>query len=60
MPRGNYSGKAHDVETLKMWVKKYKIGGLVFFLSDSVTQTKLTNELQSLSHTPLFIGQDLE
>ncbi|MBK9580469.1 MAG: serine hydrolase [Saprospiraceae bacterium] len=60
MPRGNYSGKAHDVETLKMWVKKYKIGGLVFFASDPVTQAKLTNELQSLSHTPLFIGQDLE
>ena len=30
MPRGNVSGKPHDVEKLKMWVKDYKIGGIVF------------------------------
>lgn len=60
MPRGNYSGKPHDLETLKMWVKEYKIGGIVFFASNPHTQALVTNELQSLSKTPLFIGQDLE
>ncbi|MBK8078932.1 MAG: hypothetical protein IPK25_00805 [Saprospiraceae bacterium] len=30
MPRGNYSGKPHDVPLLMEWIEKYKIGGLVF------------------------------
>lgn len=60
MPRGNYSGKAHDVEQLQQWVKEYKIGGIVFFASNPTTQAILTNQLQSLSKTPLLIGQDFE
>jgi beta-glucosidase-like glycosyl hydrolase/CubicO group peptidase (beta-lactamase class C family) len=60
MPRGNYSGKPHDVETLKMWVKNYHIGGIVFFASNPTTQAMITNELQALSNIPLMIGQDFE
>ena len=60
MPRGNYSGKPHDVDTLKKWINDYKIGGIVFFASNPSAQAKLTNELQSISKTPLLIGQDFE
>jgi beta-glucosidase-like glycosyl hydrolase/CubicO group peptidase (beta-lactamase class C family) len=60
MPRGNYSGKPHDVDTLKKWVKDYKIGGLVFFASNPTTQAIITNKLQSVSKVPLLIGQDFE
>lgn len=60
MPRGNYSGKPHDMDTLKKWVSDYKIGGIVFFASNPTTQAALTNELQGMSKTPLFIGQDFE
>ncbi|MBK8624975.1 MAG: serine hydrolase [Saprospiraceae bacterium] len=60
MPRGNYSGKAHDVETLKMWVRDFHIGGIVFFASNPTTQATITNELQALSKIPLIIGQDFE
>lgn len=60
MPRGNLSHKPHNLELLKQWVKDYKIGGVVFFAADPITQANITNELQSISETPLFIGQDLE
>ena len=60
MPRGNYSGKPHDVDTLKKWINEYKVGGIVFFASNPSAQAKLTNELQSISKTPLLIGQDFE
>ncbi len=60
MPRGNYSGKPHPVDSLRKWVNEYKIGGIVFFASGPATQAKITNELQSLSRVPLLIGQDFE
>lgn len=60
MPRGNYSGKAHNVRQLKEWVTQYKIGGIVFFASNPTEQARITNELQALSEVPLLIGQDLE
>ncbi|MFZ1705155.1 MAG: glycoside hydrolase family 3 N-terminal domain-containing protein [Saprospiraceae bacterium] len=60
MPRGNFSGRAHDIKQLKEWVQKYKIGGLVFFAGNPSIQIEITNELQSLSEVPLFIGQDFE
>jgi beta-N-acetylhexosaminidase len=60
MPRGNYSGKPHDIEKLISWVQDYKIGGIVFFATNPTRQAALTNQLQAISKTPLFIGQDLE
>ena len=60
MPRGNYSGRPHDINQLKTWVTQYKIGGIVFFASNPAEQARITNELQALSDVPLFIGQDLE
>lgn len=60
MPRGNFSGKAHDVQQLRTWVEKYKIGGLVFFAGNPTVQVRITNQLQALSDFPLLIGQDFE
>jgi beta-N-acetylhexosaminidase len=60
MPRGNYSGKPHDLETLKTWVRDYHIGGIVFFASNPTTQASITNQLQAIAQTPLLIGQDFE
>lgn len=41
-------------------VKKYKIGGLIFFQGGPVRQSKLTNRFQASSKVPLFIGNDAE
>ena len=60
MPRGNLSGKGYDRAKLKKWVQEYKIGGLVFFAGNPMEQAQLTNELQSLSKTPMLIGADFE
>lgn len=60
MPRGNYSGKPHDLEKLRSWVEDYKIGGIVFFASHPTLQARVTNELQAISSIPLLIGQDFE
>jgi beta-N-acetylhexosaminidase len=60
MPRGNYSGKSHDVDQLKEWVMRYKIGGLALFATHPMKQVKIVNELQALSRIPLWIGQDFE
>ena len=60
MPRGNVSGKAHDLEKLKSWVRDYKIGGIVFFAAPPSVQARITNELQAISRVPLFVGEDFE
>ncbi len=60
MPRGNTSGKPHDVEKLKRWVKDSRIGGLVMFAAPPTVQARIVNELQALSKVPLLIGMDLE
>ncbi|MBK9255248.1 MAG: serine hydrolase [Saprospiraceae bacterium] len=60
MPRGNLSGRGYDIPKLEIWVKDYKIGGLVFFAGNPVDQATLTNHLQSLSKIPLLIGEDFE
>jgi beta-N-acetylhexosaminidase len=60
MPRGNTSGKGYDPEKLKVWVRDYKIGGIVFFAGQPTVQARIVNELQAMSKTPLLIGMDLE
>lgn len=60
MPRGNYSGKPHDLPQLEEWVTKYQIGGIVFFASNPHAQISVTNRLQRISKIPLLIGQDFE
>lgn len=60
MPRGNVSGRPHDVEKLMRYVKDYHIGGIVFFAGPPTVQARLTNQLQNISRVPLLIGEDFE
>lgn len=60
MPRGNTSGRPHDVEKLKRWVSDNRIGGIVMFAAPPTVQARIVNELQALSKVPLLIGMDLE
>jgi len=56
-----YSNKdiVHEVEITDL-VRKYKIGGLIFFQGDPVKQAILTNFYQSQSKVPLLIAMDGE
>ena len=52
-------GKYNKKKTANL-IKKYKIGGLIFFQSGLTQQAKLTNYYQSISETPLMIAGDYE
>ena len=56
-----YSDKdeSYQNDLLKL-VKKYKIGGLIFFTGGPVRQALLTNRLQAASGIPLLIAMDAE
>ncbi len=56
-----YSNKdiVHEVEITDL-VRKYKIGGLIFFQGDPLKQAILTNFYQSQSKVPLLIAMDGE
>ena len=41
-------------------VKKYNIGGIIFFTGDPVKQVQLTNLYQKAAQTPLLISMDAE
>ena len=47
-------------QSIKKLITEYKIGGLIFFQGGPLRQASLTNKYQSLSKTPLFIGNDAE
>ena len=56
-----YSDKDNNhVEYLRKLVKKYKIGGIIFFTGGPVRQARLTNQLQEESEIPLLIAMDAE
>ncbi|MFC6998626.1 glycoside hydrolase family 3 protein [Rufibacter roseus] len=52
-------GEKHLKDVLLL-VKKYKIGGLIFFQGGPVRQARMTNLLQEASKVPLLIGMDAE
>jgi beta-N-acetylhexosaminidase len=52
-------GEAHTSEVLEQ-IKKYHVGGLIFFQGGPVRQAHLTNLYQSKSELPLMIGMDAE
>ena len=56
-----YSNKdeEHKKEIARM-IKKYKIGGLIFFQGGPLRQADLTNYYQSISEIPLMIAMDAE
>ena len=52
-------GKKYDKDLL-MLVKKYKVGGIIFFQGGPVRQARLTNKLQAASKVPLLLSMDAE
>lgn len=51
--------EAYEAE-LEKQIRKYHLGGLIFFQGDPVRQVKLTNRYQKASKYPLLIGLDAE
>lgn len=49
-----------DKQRMTEIIKKYKIGGIIFFKSGPVLQANLTNYYQSISETPIMIAGDYE
>jgi beta-N-acetylhexosaminidase len=47
-------------DEIEMLVRKYKIGGLIFFQGGPVRQAQLTNFYQGAAEIPLFIAMDAE
>jgi len=52
-------GEAHK-KNIENLIKKYKVGGLIFFQGSPVRQANLTNHYQSISKTPLLVAMDAE
>ncbi|RNI25709.1 glycoside hydrolase family 3 protein [Rufibacter latericius] len=52
-------GPQHE-EDVKLLIRRYKVGGLIFFQGGPVRQAKMTNRLQAVSKIPLWIGMDAE
>ena len=56
-----YSNKNQEhVDEITELIKKYKIGGLIFFQGGPIRQAILTNKYQSLAETPLLVSIDAE
>jgi beta-N-acetylhexosaminidase len=56
-----YSNRNADhVSEIEKLVKKYKIGGLIFFQGGPVRQANLTNRYQEMADVPLMIAMDAE
>lgn len=48
------------VQEIDSLIKKYHLGGLIFFQGGPVRQSRLANHYQSLAKIPLLLGMDLE
>jgi beta-N-acetylhexosaminidase len=56
-----YSNKNEaEYATLEAQIKKYHLGGVIFFQGDPATQIKLTNRYQQAAKYPLMVGIDAE
>jgi beta-glucosidase-like glycosyl hydrolase/CubicO group peptidase (beta-lactamase class C family) len=56
-----YSNKdSVHVNSVEKLIQNYKVGGVIFFQGGPVRQAKLTNQYQSKTKTPLFVGIDAE
>lgn len=54
------SGKYENAAYVEKLIKKYHVGGVLFFKGEPVKQVKLTNKFQSISKIPLLISMDTE
>ncbi len=56
-----YSNQGRKYEKdLLMLVKRYKVGGIIFFQGGPIRQARLTNKLQAASKVPLMLSMDAE
>lgn len=56
-----YSNKdERHYSEIERLVRKYNLGGLIFFQGGPLRQAALTNRYQAAARTPLLIGMDLE
>lgn len=56
-----YSNRNESYENkLEELIRKYHVGGLIFFQGEPVRQVNLTNRYQKISKYPLMIGMDAE
>jgi len=55
-----YSGASQNRKDIEWAIKKYKIGGVIFFKGEPTHQAILTNRYQQLSSIPLLVSMDAE
>ncbi len=56
-----YSNKEEKYyKKLEDQIRKYHLGGLIFFQGDAITQAQLTNRYQNVATLPMLIGLDAE
>jgi beta-N-acetylhexosaminidase len=56
-----YSNRGPEhMEEITDIIKRYKVGGIIFFQGGPVRQAAMTNHFQSVSQTPLLIAMDAE
>ena len=60
MIRGNAEYNKYNILNLSFLINQYKVGGICFFGGTPSMQVKVTNYLQRISKTPLFIAIDGE
>ncbi|MGV3586140.1 MAG: glycoside hydrolase family 3 protein [Adhaeribacter sp.] len=53
------NGKKNEEDVLNL-IKRYRVGGIIFFQGGPVRQAKLTNKFQAASKVPLLISMDAE
>ncbi len=54
------NGSFEKTETVKNWIEKYHLGGIIFSKGGPVRQAQLTNAFQKEAKIPLLISQDAE
>jgi len=55
-----YNEDSKEFERLKFLITELKLGGIIFFQGDILSQALVTNKLQALSEIPLLIASDFE
>lgn len=50
----------YNAAVIEAFIKRYKIGGIIFMQGGPQRQAELANKFQQLSELPLLVGQDLE
>ncbi|MDY4042819.1 MAG: glycoside hydrolase family 3 N-terminal domain-containing protein, partial [Marinifilaceae bacterium] len=59
LPAYSNKNEEHEQQLLEA-IKKYHIGGIIFFQGTPVKQALMTNRFQAVTKIPLFIGMDAE